>query len=259
VRAVSLPLPLNPRQLSTPHGLAQEVFLTSPSQTALETSNASLSAKLLRILSIWKHHLKLDREMGNVGVAAALSIIEHKVDLEEALSPGAREQGRRTEAMSTLFAKYSDDESIQLIGVSADRFPLEALARFLVAAVPLAPSEIRSLIDFNLLIRRLTIDRYAPIPKLAFGAVVGTMLFLLKEVPQVVIEKIGLAYDDYQVIVALSGAILLAYLALIVFFGWSFLAGLRSDFSAVDRLLRAAALVSGVDLQGRAQENKNLA
>jgi hypothetical protein len=175
------------------------------------------------------------------------------------LGPRARDPARLTEATSALIAKHGDQESTQLIRVIADPFPLEALARFLVASMPLAPGDIRSLIDLHVLIRRTTLDRFAPIPKLTLAVFVGTMLFLLKEIPQVVFERIGIDHDQYQLLVAVGGVSLFALFGGSIFIFWGRLRGLRLEFLTLDRLLGMAALVSGVGLQGRTQDSKGAA
>ncbi len=203
--------------------------------------DAFLSANLLRIVQLWKRYGELDNEMCRFNQHDMWKLCWHRWVLSDILHGGTR---GLTRDVTPFLSKYSDEESVLLIRAAGDPFPLEALARLVITKMSLTPSSLRSLIKLNQLLRRATIGRIAPLPKIVLGVVIAAILFLIKEIPQSVIEVTGLRYDLYQSIVTLVGLIVLVYLGVLGILFWRMFWRLDWEFKAVDRVLRVAALVS---------------
>ncbi|MGD0235782.1 MAG: hypothetical protein ABSC55_14755 [Syntrophorhabdales bacterium] len=230
----------------------------------------SFSSKLLMILDTWRRYQQLLTELNELApsenpiVGNPLKAFRAKIGLDFVLRVGTRDPRRLEEAITRLTAKYGDNQSIQIIHAVSDRFPLEALARFLVAWTNLKPADIKALLDLSKLLRRATIDRFAPWPKIAFSVLLGAIFLLLNKMPQSVVEIVGLNYDQYQLWVVIGGLFLLVYVGVFALVFWTFFHHLRTEFRYIDQLLRMMGLVSGVTFEeepqagGSAAKNKDI-
>jgi hypothetical protein len=243
----------------TPERHAQGEPIQLPPQH-FQVSNTRLSEKLLRIIRLWKRYELLLSEMSRLspdpGPGFGGALIK-KLRVEDVLDFSARHSHWSAEDKSALRAKYPDDpDAMQLIEVLTDKFPPEAFARFVVAAVPLTPGDICSLIELNSQLRKSSIDRFTPLPKVVLGAIGAALLFLLKEVPQVVTEKMGIDYAEYQLVVVFGGLALVTYVGFMLFLVWRAIRGVGSDFARIDLILRLAALVAGGPLETKIPDSK---